>query len=210
MKKLFENIKPSNKGKILKLLEAHSLTLPKNVNLFTYVKNDNFIALVEKGNVQIIKNDYSGNRTIIEDLKEQDVFGTMISTINSNLTEVITKEETLITIIDYNRIFEMEYTKLEYYNQFVKNLLEIITEKVQEKNERIEILTKKSIRNKLLSYFQILATKTKTRVLYLPFTFTELADYLAVDRCAMSRELKYLKEEGFIQINNRIITLLYR
>ena len=100
-------------------------------------------------------------------------------------------------------------TMHSYYNQFIKNLLKILTDKISERNKRIEILTKKSIRDKLLEYFKINSQRTGSKIVYLPFTFTELADYLAVDRSAMSREMKYLKEEGFIQVSNKKITLLY-
>ena len=78
-----------------------------------------------------------------------------------------------------------------------------------EKNERISMLTKKTIRNKLLEYFNIMSKKYNSKYIYLPFNFTNLADFLAIDRCAMSRELKYLKDEGFIEIKDKKITLLY-
>ena len=80
---------------------------------------------------------------------------------------------------------------------------------INDKNNRIEILTKKTIRNRLLEYFKIVSLKNKSKNIYLPFTFTDLADYLAIDRSAMTRELKNLKEEGFIEIKNKRITLLY-
>ena len=80
---------------------------------------------------------------------------------------------------------------------------------MQEKNERIGILTKKTIRDKLLEYFRIRSRKTGSRNIYLPFTFKELADYLAVDRSAMSRELSYLKDEGLIETIGKRIVLKY-
>ena len=83
-------------------------------------------------------------------------------------------------------------------------------DKIKEMNERINILSKKSIRNKLLEFFNLSFTKNNSRNIYLPFTFTELADYLAVDRSAMTRELKILKDEGFIRITGKRITLLYK
>ena len=54
-----------------------------------------------------------------------------------------------------------------------------------------------------------MSLKNKSKIIYLPFSFTDLADYLAIDRCAMSRELKNLKNEGFIEIKNKKIHLLY-
>ena len=207
---LFDDINPRNKWKILKMLEASNLTFKKNTNIFSTIHNEDIIAIIESGNVQIIENDYNGNRIIIEDLKENDIFGTMISSITNQGYDVITKEDTDITIIDFNRVINNDITKHDYYNQFLKNLLKIISNKIQEKTERIEILTKKSIRNKLLQYFANESKKNGfSKNVYLPFSFTELADYLAVDRSAMSRELKFLKDEGFITVNGRRITMLY-
>ena len=81
--------------------------------------------------------------------------------------------------------------------------------KIKEKNERIEILSKKTIRNRLLEYFHISTQKTGSKIIYLPFSYTELADFLAIDRSAMSREIKNLKNEGFIKTTKGKITLLY-
>ena len=100
--------------------------------------------------------------------------------------------------------------KNKFYNILIKNLFKIITTKTKTINERINILSRKGIRNKLLEYFDIMCKKNNSRNIYLPFTFTELADYIAVDRSAMTREIKYLKEEGFIKTTGKRITLLYK
>ncbi len=84
-----------------------------------------------------------------------------------------------------------------------------MNDKLNEKNERIQILTKKTIRNRLLEYFSMAKTKSGSNNIYLPFSFMALADYLGVDRSAMSRELGYLKEEGFIEIKGKRIKLTY-
>lgn len=75
-------------------------------------------------------------------------------------------------------------------------------------NTRIELLTKKNIRDKLLTYFTLLSTRKLSKTFTLPFSLTDLADYLSVDRSAMMRELSHLKEEGFIKKNGKKITLL--
>ena len=75
---------------------------------------------------------------------------------------------------------------------------------------RIELLTKRSIRDKLIGYFTMLSTRNLSKSFSLPFSLTDLADYLSVDRSAMMRELKLLKEEGFIEKNGNKITLLYK
>ena len=85
----------------------------------------------------------------------------------------------------------------------------MLTEQISIKNSRIEVLTKRSTRDKLLEYFKFQSKEKKNKTFTIPFTFTELANYLSVDRSAMTRELKYLKQEGFIRTDGRKITLLY-
>ena len=81
---------------------------------------------------------------------------------------------------------------------------------MREKNERIKILEKKQIREKLLEFFEIEHKKNRLNSIYLPFSFKDLADYLAINRSAMFRELRHLKDEKFIEVKNRKITLLYK
>ena len=83
-------------------------------------------------------------------------------------------------------------------------------QKVTDLNMRIELLTKRSTRDKLLSYFSLISTRKLSKSFVLPFTLTDLADYLSVDRSAMMREIKLLKEDGLIQKNGNTITLLYK
>lgn len=204
----FYNISNEYKLKLLKELEAQTYEFDKNEEILKKIKNRNFIGIILDGIIQIIKTDYNGNRTIIEELVENDIFGSKISSLSNNEYTITTKDKTKIIIIDYEQLIKINNAN-NYYNQFIKNLLEIIINSINDKNDRIEILTKKTIRNKLLEYFKIVSTKNKSKNIYLPFTFTDLADYLAIDRSAMTRELKYLKEEGFIEIKNKRITLLY-
>ena len=99
--------------------------------------------------------------------------------------------------------------KYDYYLTFIKNLLIILEEQLTSKNERIAILTKKTTRDKLLQYFKLTSIKKGSRTFTIPYSFTELAGYLSVDRSAMTREIKYLKDEGFIKIDKKRITIDY-
>ena len=90
------------------------------------------------------------------------------------------------------------------------NLSNLVMQKVISLNSRVELLTKRSIREKLLGYFNILSTRTFRKSFTLPFSLTDLADYLSVDRSAMMRELKSLKDDGFIDKTGNNITLLYK
>lgn len=208
MQNLFENISSKNKEKLLKLLKAQTVPYTKGVNILSNVNRGNFIGIVDTGSLQIVFNDYNGNSIIIEELQQNDIFGNLISSINSDECECITKERTTITYIDYDNITNSD-NKNDYYLIFVQNLIRLMATQLNTKNERIEILTKRSIRDKLLEYFRILSIKKGSKTFTIPFTFIDLANYLSVDRCAMTRELKYLKTEGFIKIDGKRVRLLY-
>ena len=171
MDELFFNIDTLEKHRLLKILEAHTMILKKNNLMLSSVKHENIICILITGHLQIVRTDYYGNRTIIEDLKENSIFGSMISSISNTEYDVLAKEEAQIVIIDFNEIINYNEVNTKYFNQFLKNLLKIISQKIQENND--------------------------------------LADYLAVNRSAMSRELKTLKDEGFIEIKNKKIKLLF-
>ena len=208
MKNLFKNIDEKNINKLLKKLESTIINFKKDSVILSTSKNENIIGIITKGLIKIIRTDYNGNRTIIEELGQNDIFSSYIYSIKNSEYDIVTVEDTEIIILDYLNIINYDENSL-YYIQFIKNILEITNDKVQEKNNRIEILTKKSIRDKLLEYFNQISKKNGSKNIYLPFTFTDLADYLSVDRSAMSRELKNLKDEGFINIKQKRITLLY-
>lgn len=207
MNELFYNIDNKQISKLLKELEANTFFFKKNNIIMSSVKQENIICILITGHLQIIKTDYNGNRTIIEDIKENSVFGTITSSISNSEYDILTKEDSKIIVIDFNEIINYEENRTYYFNQFLKNILNIMANKIKENNVRIEILTNKTIRDKLLSYFKNNVKNNKT--VYLPFTLTDLADYLAVNRSAMTRELKNLKDEGLIEINNKKIKLLY-
>ncbi len=206
----FDNINSRNRQKLLRLLKADIYEYKAGKRILEMIYNDNIICVILEGQIEIIRTDYNGNKTVIEELEEDDIFGNLISILNSKENEIITKKETKILAIDYNAIINYEENNKGYYNVFIKNLFKIVVQKLDNANKRINIITKKTIRNKLLEYFNTNSYGHQKKYVYLPFNLTKLADYLSVDRTAMSRELKSLKDEGFIEINKKRITLFYK
>lgn len=206
----FRKIDDKDKIKLLKLIEGFTYKFSKNVDILTKLKLDDSIGILIKGSAHIIKIDYNGNKTIVDELLENSIFSSKTLFISDSKYELITKSDTEIIIIDYPNLINNINNNTYYFNQFIKNLLSIVIDIINERNERIEILTKKSIRNKILEYLNIESKKHSSKNIYLPFSYTDLADYLAIDRCAMTREIKHLKDEGFIKIDDKRITLLYK
>ena len=209
MANLFENISSKNIDKLKKLLRSTSLTYPKGVNVLSNVNRDDFIAIIDTGNVQLFYHDYEGNKILLEEITSGEIFSSLTTNVYAEEISCVTKEETQITYIEYPQITSDEIIRSDSYIIFIKNLIKMLTEQISIKNSRIEVLTKRSTRDKLLEYFKFQSKEKKNKTFTIPFTFTELANYLSVDRSAMTRELKYLKQEGFIRTDGRKITLLY-
>ena len=211
MTNLFSNISENDIGKLKKVLRANSQKFKKNINVLSNVNRDDFIALIDYGSIELIHTDYEGNKTVIEELETGEVFGTLTSSIKNEGITCITKEDTEITFIEYDQITNDEIIKNDFYIIFVKNLIRMLTEQLNTRNIRIELLTKRTTRDKLLSYFKYIEKKTGdgSKTIKLPLSYTELSNYLSVDRSAMTRELKYLKEEGFVEIIGKRMILHY-
>lgn len=205
----FNKINDEDQKKLLRALEASIYTFPKNTSILPYLAGNDILGIVIEGMIQVVHIDHDGNQSMTEKLTENGVFGTAISSLYDNEHELITKEQTKIIVLDYFNLYNFSIDKPPYYLQFLLNLLEITKVIINQRNERIQILTQKTIRNRLLEYFRMISSQTRSRTIYLPFTFTELADYLAVDRSAMTREIKMLKEENIIEVKNKKITLRY-
>ena len=204
----FQNISLNNKKKLLSLLESKENYFTKNTSILNNYTNENIVGIIESGLIQIVKTSHNGNTTIVQELSDNDVFTTNINTI-FNDTNIIALEDSKVIIIDYDYIIENLDNNKDYFNQFIKNLFVILNEKVLEKNERIQILTKKTIRNKFLEFLNIQSRTKGSRNIYIPYNYKALADYLAVDRTALAREISILKKEGFIETKGKKITILY-
>lgn len=207
---VFADITELHRTKLCKLLEAHIYKFNENEEILQTIKSKNMICVVMEGSAIMTEINYNGDENLIEELPLESVFGTAISDMNDKDCQITaTSPNTKIAVFDYNTLIDLQNTNHNYYNIFLHNLFEIVHSKLKDRNDRIRILTKKTIREKLLAYFEYEYLKTRSRFIYMQTSFAQLADYLAVNRSAMFRELKSLKEEKFIKVDGKRITLLY-
>lgn len=210
MGKIFDELSKSQMQKLFDLLGVHRYKYNINQEILSTIKNENIIGIVMSGYAQIINNEYNGNEVIVEELFENSVFGSNISGTNNENYEIIARDETDVLVIDYDKIMNPKNLKYSFFNIFLKNLFDIVNSKYKQSNERIRILEKKQIRDKLLEFFEIEHKKSGSKNIYMKSTFKDLADFIAVNRSAMFRELKHLKEEKFIEVKGNKVTLLYK
>ena len=204
---LFKDISEVEFQKIGKCFNVKNISYKKEQNILSNTKNAGTVGIVVSGEAQLVHYDYNGNRTILAEYVEGDVFGDIFSNIGNGEISVQAKIDSEIMFLDSEHIINRCKKNCPYHNTIIQNMIQILSKRIYDQNERIEILTKRTIRDKLLKYFNSQTKKTSSRVIYLPFTYTDLADYLGIDRAAMMRELKNLKDEGFITTKGKMIRI---
>lgn len=206
---IFDGIEKREIDKLVSIFTERKLSFNKDSTILTNINNTNLIGIILEGSANVVRYEANGNRNITEKLNKDDLFGEIFTSDRSNEISVIATSYCEVLFIDYNKLITNEKKFSIYQNQLVDNIMQLLSLKIIYMNERIEVLTQRTTRDKLLKYFEISTRDKITRSFILPFSFTDLADFLSVDRSAMTREIKLLKDQGFIEVNNKKINLLY-
>ena len=172
-------------------------------------KESNAVGIIERGEASVIRIDKDGVSTVLEVLSVGGVFGRTLAYAGSvrDSMEVVCRTPCDVLFIDYPHIFKRCEKACTHHSLLVQNMLRLMADKAQALSLRVDVLSRRSIREKLLCYFRQLSEQEGKQTFTLPFSLSTLADYIATDRSAMMRELKRLKEEGVIRSDGRKITL---
>lgn len=167
------------------------------------------VGIVERGEASLIRIDEDGVSTVLEELGPGSVFGKNLafSATGGDSLEVVCRTDCDVIFIDYFHILKRCERACSHHSILVQNMLRLIADKAQRLSERVDVLSRRSIREKLLCYFRQLSEKAGGPTFTLPFSLSVLADYIATDRSAMMRELKRLREEEIIRTEGRKVTL---
>ncbi len=167
------------------------------------------LGIVENGHISLMKTDINGVRTIFEQLGAGGVFGDVLGFAWADGSFfLVAEEDSDVLYIDYEHIIKRCTNACAHHSAVVSNLVKLMSEKTQALSEHLEILSRRTTREKLLAYFAMLAAKNKSLYFTIPFSQTSLADYICVDRSAMVRELRRMSEEGLIDIERRNVKLI--
>ena len=176
---------------------------------FSSPKND-AVGIVERGCAALIRIDEEGVATVMEELGPGGVFGRTLAFAGSSgdSLEVVCRVPCDVIFIDYPHILKRCEHACNRHSVLVQNMLRLMSDKAQALSQRVDVLSRRSIREKLLCYFRQLSEQAGSNTFTLPFSLSTLADYIATDRSAMMRELKRLREEGIVRSDGRQFTLL--
>lgn len=168
------------------------------------------IGIVLSGEVMLVKEDYFGNRSIISTVSAPNIFAEAFACagVEEMPLSVIASDNCKIMFIDCIRLNTMCQKTCENHKKIIYNLLGVVSEKNIALNEKIEFLSKRTTREKLLAYLYSCALKSGSRTFTIPFDRQELADFLCVERSAMSAVISRLREENIIKSDKNRFTIV--
>ncbi len=206
---IFDHISPESLAEMMHCFHAAEKRFSPGESILRYRESNETIGVVLSGEAHLVKYDYDGYKNIIEHLKENSVFGSLlIRPFAEEAFEVTALSDCSVLFFDYAHLVKRCEKACPHHSILTSNMLQILSCQSQYLHMRIDVLSQRTTRGKLLSYFQILSCQQQSPCITLPFPLYSLADYLFVDRSAMFRELKKLKEEGMIASKGTAITLI--
>lgn len=207
---LFNNISEEDIKKLYICLKAKEVKFLANKEICSFNNTSNVIGIILNGKADVKKIDRNGDVTILETLQKNGVFSEVFSytATDANYISVFSTEPTTVLFLDLNGVFKRCEFACECHSTFVFNLMMHVVDKSKTLYRRIEILSSKSIRHKILSYLSLLVNLNESNKFTLPMSYTSLAQYLCVDRSAMMREFKKLNQENIILTKKREITII--
>ncbi|MBQ2644414.1 Crp/Fnr family transcriptional regulator [bacterium] len=171
-------------------------------------KLEKFGILIE-GNLQIVQYDYIGNKSVISVIQPKQIFGEAFAYVNKvSSFNVEAIENSQVLFLDSNKLSTPCENCCTFHKQLVKNLLFIISNKNVNLTQKIECMSKRTTKEKLLTFLSLESIKNKSKEFYIQYDRQSLADYLGVERSAMSTELSKLRKDGIIEFEKNWFKLL--
>lgn len=169
----------------------------------------NMLGVLTDGAAVIERVDGKGERTILEHLEPGGVFGEMMMFRSAVDNSVVVRcaAPCCVSFLRSEAVLRRCEHACACHSRLVENLFRLVTDKATSLSERVEVLSRRSIREKLLRYFELQAAKNAGGTFFLPFSLSALADYISTDRSAMMRELKKMRQEMLVTVSGRRITL---
>ena len=166
--------------------------------------------VVLSGSVDMVKEDIWGNRTLLIRSKKDDVFGETFACGEDKLSNVLflASEDASVLFLSFDRVMHNCTNACNCHRKISDNMVRVIAAKNRELMRKIEVVSKRTIREKLLAYLSLQAQTQDTPYFDIPLGRVELAEYLCVDRSALTRELAKMKEEGVLDYDRNSFRLL--
>lgn len=199
--KLFSGVGDDDISTMLTCLGARLLTYKKGEHVLRQGEHLSDILVLAEGSLHIQRDDYWGNRSILGHIGVGEIFGEAYVAPESGtlLNDVIAVEDSAVFFFDVKRVISTCSSACRFHTMVVQNLFFAISEKNRGLVQKLDYMSRHTTREKLLSYLSEEAKKQNSASITLPFNRQQLADYLSVDRSAMSNELCKMRDEGLLE-----------
>lgn len=207
---LFDGISETEYAAMLHCFETYEQSYFSGALIRTFDDKNRSVGILQSGRADILRLDADGGKTVLEQLEEGSIFGEMLAFSGAEQENicVVCTQSCQVLYIDYEHIIKRCPKACAHHSTLVQNMLMLLSQKALLLSQRVEILSCRSIREKLLHYFSLCAHQQGSASFRLPFSMSALADYICADRSAMTREMSRLKREQIISVDGRKITLL--
>ena len=208
--KIFDNIKKEDIGNMLNCLSAVERKYEKGEYILRTGYVINSVFMVAEGKIHILKEDYWGNQSIIAEAKEGELFGEVYACMGNIPLQVnaAAVKDSVIIELDINKVLTVCSSACEFHSRLIRNLISVIAEKNLNLTNKLECMSQRTTRDKIMSYLSMESQKNKNSKFDIPFNRQQLADFLSVDRSAMSKEMCKMRDEGIIKFNKNHFELI--
>ena len=207
---LFAGVGDDEIASMLSCLGARLCTYKKGEYVLRQGEHLNDIIVLVDGNLHIQKDDYWGNRSILGQIAVGEMFGEAYVAPESGalLNDVVAVDDSAVIFFDVKRIITTCSSACRFHSMVVQNMFFAISEKNRKLVQKLGHMSKRSTREKLISYLSEEAKRYNSSSFTIPFNRQQLADFLSVDRSAMSNELCKMRDEGLLEFEKNQFRLL--
>ena len=197
---LFAEVQQEEMGAMMQCLNGKEMALAKGQPVFLEGDQAEFVGVVLSGAVQIVRDDYWGNRSVMGVAESGDLFAEALSCAGAEVLPVsaFALTDSRVILFDCKKVLTVCSHACPFHQKLVQNLLMILARKNLSLSRKIQVMSKKTTREKLLSYLMDQAKQKQSATFTIPYDRQGLADYLSVERSAMSAEIGKMKKEGLI------------
>ena len=173
-------------------------------------ENIRHVGIVLSGAVDMVKEDLWGNKTMLVRSKRDEMFGETFACGSDQLSVVtfLVSEDAKVLFLPFVRVMHSCTMACAFHHRLIENMVRVVADKNRDLMRKVEVVSKRTIRERLLAYLSIQAQLQNSRYFEIPMGRVELAEYLCVDRSALTRELVKMKEDGLIDYDRNWFRML--
>lgn len=206
---LFAGLDGDDIKEMLRCLQARLVSFKKDEYVYRQGEHVDNISLLISGSLHIQKEDYWGNLSIINRIGIGEMFGeAYVAYSGGLLNDVVAIEDSVVLFFDVKKIFSACVSACKFHVMVVQNMFFAIAERNRRLVQKLGHMSNRTTRQKLMSYLSEQAAEHRSDSFSIPFNRQQLADFLAVDRSAMSGELCKMRNDGLIKFSKNNFTLL--